>query len=256
MALPKTNILFFDLPTTLGVATSQNTWKVRLVLNYKRLSYRTQWVETSDLEATLRALDIPPTTTKPNGDPKWTLPALIDYTVSPPALLADSTPIIEYLERTYPPPDPALGLFRGGTRALHALFEHHLATRISAKMTPLMVGYMYAAKSARDKADFEARLGVGPDALMLPPGEEREARWAEVRAEFGVLAGVWEKGKSGGGVFIMGERPALTDFALGGLLMSWRHASPEDAWARVTEWDGGRWAEFAKALEEWAITPA
>jgi hypothetical protein len=171
-----TNIIFLDIPTVLPVPFSPNTWKVRsmvtivntshhhltfaphrLALNYKKLTYVTRWVETTDIASVCKSLGIPPTSTLPDGTPRYTLPAFVDNTTSPPALLSDSTPTIEYLERMYPYPDSSRALCLPANRTLHALFEYHVAHSITAQLLPVMVMHMYDKKTPRDRVHFRKR---------------------------------------------------------------------------------------------------
>ena len=72
----------------------------RFILNYKRLPYRTVWVEFHDVERAFRAINAPPTATARDGRPVYTLPALVDPSRSPsnPVILTNPNMIAEYLE--------------------------------------------------------------------------------------------------------------------------------------------------------------
>ena len=72
----------------------------RFILNYKRLPYRTVWVEFHDVERVLRSINAPPTATARDGRPIFTLPALVDPSRSPhnPVILTNPNMIAEYLE--------------------------------------------------------------------------------------------------------------------------------------------------------------
>ena len=48
--------VLFDLPGKDGRAWSPNTWKVRSVLNYKKVPYQTEWIEFPDIVPKLRDL--------------------------------------------------------------------------------------------------------------------------------------------------------------------------------------------------------
>ncbi|KAG1743046.1 hypothetical protein EDB19DRAFT_1927488 [Suillus lakei] len=199
-------IIFLDIRTVLPVPTSPNTWKVRLTLNYKELAYGTKWVETADIESVCKSLGIPPTSMLPDGTPKYTLPALIDNTFAPPAFLSDSTPIIEYLERTYPDPDSSRALCPPPSRALHALFEYHVAHSITAQLLPVM-----------KLEDIELR------------GKDREEHWKKIEGAFDLLATFMQ---SGSGELFTGSNLSLADCTLGGLLLALRYDSPDEAWIK------------------------
>lgn len=49
-------LLLFDIPSKEGRAWSPNVWKVRAVLNYKKIPYRTEWIEFPDIEPKMKEL--------------------------------------------------------------------------------------------------------------------------------------------------------------------------------------------------------
>jgi len=270
-----TKIIFLDILTILPVATSPNTWKVRsviaicccqlilniqihrLALNYKQLNYETKWVETTDIESVCKSLGIPPTSALPDGTPKYTLPALIDNTFSPPTLLSDSTPIIEYLERTYPDPDPSRALYPPTSRSLHAVFEYHVAHSITAQLLPVMIMDLYSKKTPRDRIHFrqrtEAAYGKKLEDIELK-GSEREEQWEKIEGAFNLLASFMQVGSGGDVQFFSGSNPSLADCTFGGLLLMLRYVSPDEAWIKASSWSNGRWGRYMAALERWTTS--
>ncbi|KAH7890437.1 glutathione S-transferase [Phlebopus sp. FC_14] len=248
-----TKIEFFDILTAISVPTSPNTWKVRLALNYKGLSYMTHWVEAVDIESVCKSYGIPPTSISPSNEPKYTLPAIIDRTFGDPVALSDSTPIIEYLERTYPDPDPSRALCPPITSALLALFEHHIAS-ITAQLFPVLVMHMYDKKSPRDRVHFrermEAAFGKKLEDIELKEPERTEA-WKRLESAFDLLAVCMTKNEHG--QFFAGERLMLADCALGGLLLALKYFSPDEALVKLGSWSGGKWTRYLGAMEEWTI---
>ncbi|KAJ4987959.1 hypothetical protein SVAN01_06534 [Stagonosporopsis vannaccii] len=98
--------IFYDLPSKQGTAWSLNPWKTRLILNYKGIDYRTEWVEFPDVEPKMKSLGLPP---NPKDAPGY----FTDYSI--PAIKyedgsyqMDSWPIAHELEKRYP--SPALNL--------------------------------------------------------------------------------------------------------------------------------------------------
>jgi hypothetical protein len=49
-------IVLYDLACTKGVCFSPAAWRVRLMLNYKRIPYKTIVIEFPDIEPTLKGL--------------------------------------------------------------------------------------------------------------------------------------------------------------------------------------------------------
>jgi len=94
------------------------------VLNYKRLLYRTAWVEYQDVERTLRSIGAPPASVGRDGRPVYALPAIMvpQRPSEPPIVLSSANAIVEYLEMTH----PARPVFPDGSRALQLAFVHYL----------------------------------------------------------------------------------------------------------------------------------
>ncbi|KAF9479822.1 hypothetical protein BDN70DRAFT_833824 [Pholiota conissans] len=247
----RTDIILLDIPSTLQNPISPHVWKVRMVLNYKKLRYHNQWVPTVKIEATSRALGIPPTGTKPDGRPHYTLPAIIDRTNSEhPVVLSDSIPIIEYLERAYPAmPDDAL--FPPRTRETQVQFNRGAVMQIMFKIPELAANAHLASKVEEDRPEFRARfekLYGKPFDQIEKRGEEREALCKRLQQDFKCVADMIDKNEKG--PFLMGERIRFMDFALCGCLMFIKCLSPDDVWVRICSWQGGRWARYFDAFQE------
>ncbi|CAN9135125.1 unnamed protein product [Alternaria alternata] len=53
-------IVLYDLACTKGVCFSPAVWRIRLMLNYKRIPYKTIFIEFPDIEPTLKGLILSP----------------------------------------------------------------------------------------------------------------------------------------------------------------------------------------------------
>lgn len=49
-------IILYDLACIKNVCFAPRVWRIRLMLNYKRVPYRTVFLELPDIEATLKGL--------------------------------------------------------------------------------------------------------------------------------------------------------------------------------------------------------
>lgn len=79
-------------------------------------------------------------------------------------------------------------------------------------------------------------------AARIQHTQKREEQWAEVQAQFTLLAGILEKNAGDGdGVVVMGHELTYADFAICSVLLWIEKVAPHEGWARVREWDGGRW---------------
>ncbi|KAL7948620.1 hypothetical protein V8C42DRAFT_351662 [Trichoderma barbatum] len=91
----------FDIPTKAPqVCWSMNIWRTRLLLNYKGLHYKTEWVEYPDIGPRLNQ-HVPP---NENG-PKFTLPAI---QMPDSSYVMDSYKIADLIEEKHPEPSLAL----------------------------------------------------------------------------------------------------------------------------------------------------
>jgi hypothetical protein len=52
-------VILYDLPSQKGNAWNFNCWKTRLILNFKGVDYKTQWVEYPDIAPTWKELYVP-----------------------------------------------------------------------------------------------------------------------------------------------------------------------------------------------------
>ncbi|KAF8994491.1 hypothetical protein BDQ17DRAFT_1401424 [Cyathus striatus] len=207
-------ITFFDVPSKVqDKAWSPTNWKIRYVLNYKQLPYKTQWIEYPDIELFCKNKGIAPTGTKTDGSPFYTLPAIHDDTTG--VFLADSIPIAQYLDETYPYTPVVIPI---GTEVLMNAF----IDACTAKMTAI---WPIALPNIVDI--FLMHLGLG-DIVA----------WFE---------------KNGGKSFVMGDKPTFCDFVLGATLTGFKVILGEDSidWKAVSSSHGGRLARFLDDLKDY-----
>lgn len=226
----------------------------RFILNYKRLPYRTVWVEFPDVEATLRSIGAPPSSRKSDGRSVYTLPVIVDPTRNPqtPHILSNANNIAEYLETRY----PARSIFPEGSRALQSLFVHHIQDVFVKPLLPLMVPVSYDQLPERTQTHF---LGVFrsrprmPTASSLPLQEpQREHAWQLVKEQFDFLSVILDKNVGDGdGIVIQGYHVSYADFALCSVLLWIEQMAPQDGWARIRDWNGGRWARLRQRCQDY-----
>ena len=217
----------------------------RMVLNYKQLPYRTEWLEYPDIEGFCRSHDIPPTGTRADGSGYYSLPAIHDPKTG--IYVADSIKIAEYLEETYPEtpavfPDNSLGLQRAFTGALGrgplaALWQFIMP------LTPAILNPPSAEYFRRTKKDS---VGGKDWEVAIPQGEERVVEWNKLKEGLGLIANWYKVGQP----FIMGETASWGDFAWGGYLWWVRElfgAESQD-WKDLDASSEGRWSTLLDAL--------
>ncbi|KIJ62248.1 hypothetical protein HYDPIDRAFT_30514 [Hydnomerulius pinastri MD-312] len=249
----RTAITFFDIQTTIPgpVPTSPNTWRVRLILNYKNLAYETCWVEAADIETVCKSRGIPPSSTKPDGTPKYTLPAIIDCQPSGTVCVSESVLITEYLEKTYPDDDATRAIIPPGKKSLLLSFEHKIALTITSQLWPLIALDMYSKKTPRDKRHFRQRMeaAFGKPLEEIPlVGEERQELWRKVECAFDAAAkGLGRDDRQD--PMSPGNHPSFVDFTLCGLLLMFFHIAPDEAWPKICGWNGGFWGKYFSAFQ-------
>lgn len=178
------------------------------ILNYKRLPYRTKWVEFADVENTLRAIGAPPSSIRHDGRPVFSLPVIVDSSQSPtrPTVLSRADTIAEYLELTY----PARPIFPDGSRALQNLFVHFIHEVLAKPLLPILVPLSHQRLPERSQAHF-------PGGAAPLGSAEREQAWRAAKDQFNFLAKMMDKNigdSTCDGIVVMGRSVTYADFAL------------------------------------------
>ncbi|KAJ7193125.1 hypothetical protein GGX14DRAFT_593187 [Mycena pura] len=259
-ANPTAVITLYDSPGVRSQTWVPNIWRIRFILNYKRLPYRTIWVEFPDVEATLRGIGAPPSSQRSDGRPVYTLPVISDAiaNVQAPIILSNANNIAEYLDVNY----PARPVFPEGSRALQTLFVHYIQEVCAKPLLPIMVPISHDRLPERTQSHFHGGGSAGrggaraqtpaPLPNALPPGPQREHAWRLVQAQFDFLALVLDKNAGDGdGVVAQGRHVSYADFALCAVLLWIEQMAPHDGWARVRDWNGGRWARLWQRCQDY-----
>ncbi|KAJ7599499.1 hypothetical protein C8J56DRAFT_815929, partial [Mycena floridula] len=233
-------ITLFDIVGNSSLPWCPNVWRVRFILNYKRLSYHTIWVEIQDVEATLRAMGAAPSCVRSDGTPLYTLPAIVDakHNLKP---ISNANDIAEYLESAY----PARPVFPTGSRALQALFVHYIREVFMKPLLPIMI-LIPLTHQRVPECSPEHCLGT------MRSGPHREHAWALVKDQFDRLAAILDKNVGDGdGICCFGDELSYADFVLCSILVWIEQMAPLDGWVRVREWNGGRWTRLRERCSDY-----
>ncbi|EKM76382.1 hypothetical protein AGABI1DRAFT_108910 [Agaricus bisporus var. burnettii JB137-S8] len=241
-------ITFYDIAAIDSIKTaSPNTWKTRFVLNYKKLPYKTVYLELPEIETEFKKLGIPPSELS-GPKPRYTCPSIIDDSNNTP--VTEAYAIAEYLDKAYPHTPK---VFPPGTEALQAAFYAQFYPVIHPMMQFLLPNAISILKPASVDYFIRARGEAFGELMIEPKGEQRVEAWKQVQAAFDTLHGWLNKSP---GPYFMGETVTFADFVLGGLLYTlvliWGENSPE--WKDIMTWNNGRWAAFKESLEPYAST--
>ncbi|KLO18018.1 hypothetical protein SCHPADRAFT_820382 [Schizopora paradoxa] len=244
------SITLYDIPAAVpGKTLSPNVFKTRLALAYKGLSFKTEWLELSEIETKMREIGADPTSTWEDGRPLYTLPVIRDHTTG--RIVSDSTKIAFYLDDVYPDRPP---LF-----PFHARAPIMMVNEFFAPTAMLPGGDMFshgAFKRFAPPSIEYIRRTRGEEFLTRVrsfSAEEQERRWPAVREGFSKVAKMLDANGNGEDkIFFYGDKPSFADFIVIGYLhyieVSLGAESVE--WKEVQEWDGGRWAKMLRFSEK------
>ncbi|KAF8997749.1 hypothetical protein BDQ17DRAFT_1248298 [Cyathus striatus] len=246
-------ITFYDLALNVPLQTgSVHCWKGRFALNYKGVPYQTKLLEYPEVEGYYKEHGIPPSSTKPDGTPFYTLPAIYDDATG--AKITDSMKIAEYLDKAYPSGKP--DIIPRGTEVMHHAFEDIFTSTLSP-LWPLFLGHV-PDKLNPPSAEYFNRtrahvFGVSDLKDLFPRGEEAfNAQLKKVEEALGKIDG-WYKA-AGDKPFIGGNTPIFADFIVGSLLISFKCTLGDDSteWKAMRTWHGGRWEKVIENLKEYS----
>ncbi|KAF5389922.1 hypothetical protein D9757_003641 [Collybiopsis confluens] len=252
-----TTIIFYDISfAEPNVCWSPNTWKTRFCLNYKGLSYRTEWVEYPDIESVCRRIGAAPTHKTPvdvikvDVTPAYTFPVIYDPTTK--RAISESFEIALYLDATYP---NTPRLIPPGTHDFQLAFVSLAMLRIIPHAGPLMrVKVFKKLAQGRSQEYFrrtrEAMYGKKIEEFE-PEGEASIEVWKGFQAGLQLLDEVARK--ETGGDYLHGANPIFADFALAGIFQ-WCKAgfgADSEQWKEIMEWQDGRWAAFVARLDKY-----
>ncbi|KAJ3562611.1 hypothetical protein NP233_g9465 [Leucocoprinus birnbaumii] len=245
-------ITFYDLAANDSVKCwSPNTWKTRYILNYKKLPYRTIYVEFEKVDTVIKEAGFTSSRPNPDGTPAYTVPSIIDDATG--ALVTDSYKIAEYLDKQYPDTPKA---FPPGTEALQAAFyaQWNARTR-DILMFPIIIPSVPRIITKESSLEYYYRTRNSwfgkPVDQVRPQGEDFEKLWKQLTAFFDELDGWYAKSS---GQFLTGETPSFADFTVAGVVKVLRIIRGEDSedWQKFSTFNSGRWAKLEQALEKYA----
>ncbi|KAI4272413.1 MAG: hypothetical protein L6R38_006617 [Xanthoria sp. 2 TBL-2021] len=201
-------IILFDLPGKGHCSSwSPNTWKTRLVLNYKQIPYTTQWIELNHIAPHFKSLGIPPNPPSLNPKP-YTVPAI---RLPDGTYIMDSKNIAASLEEKYP--DPPLHLDSPQLAKVGEIFGRLLMPMrgilipkiVRNLLNPESVPYFHESRSKQ--------FGMPLEQLDKELGGD--AQWEEAKPIIREIAALIEEG---GGPFVLGGEVSYADFILVGAL--------------------------------------
>ncbi|PYH99130.1 putative glutathione S-transferase [Aspergillus ellipticus CBS 707.79] len=206
-------IVFFDLPTkTPCITWSPNPWKTRLLLNFKGIDYRTQWVEYPDIKPTFEK-HIPP---NPTGFP-YSIPTVL---LPDGTYIMDSREIANSIEKQYP--QPSLHLDSNYLTKIESIWSRHMSI-----VRPLFIPQVPKRLLNEGSLDYwyttrEEMFGMSLDQLEKEQGGDKI--WDETES---VIREATELLKENKGPFFMGEVISYADLVWTSILLFHQRLGPD-----------------------------
>ncbi|KAJ7136041.1 hypothetical protein C8R44DRAFT_869730 [Mycena epipterygia] len=240
-------IVFYDIASAPPATPfAVNPCKTRYALNFKRVHYRTEWVDLPDVASVRKKLNVAPVRKFRDGSSYHTLPIIEDPSTG--EVIGDSFDIAVYLDKTFPDAPP---LLPPSTTALQAAFNTHVDNTFNPFNAILLFhGIPFNPGTAEaSKVSICWRMEKERWEDITVEGEERVQTLEAFKAALGELA-KWY-GYSDG-PFMEGENPLYADFILGAWLRYMSVAMPVKEWEDVQTWQDGLWGRLHRALEKYA----
>ncbi|KAK1235657.1 hypothetical protein PQX77_001111 [Marasmius sp. AFHP31] len=224
------------IPESLGA--SPNDRKVILTMNYKKLPFKVIIITMDDIEGTAKSIGAPPTSRKPDGTPRYTVPFIHDSDTG--KCISDSFRIAQYLDEAYPETPKVVP---AGTEILQAAFIQI----VEEKLAPIGEVYLPKVSELASSEAMESRArkyGAIPPPL---PAEEQVKIWEKLKVGYDGLKEAYEMGDRHNRdgkerIFLMGDEPVFADLAFAAWIImvkiTWGDESEE--WESATRWVDGR----------------
>ncbi|KAK4184336.1 hypothetical protein QBC35DRAFT_506174 [Podospora australis] len=240
MASDGNEIVLIDLPSRDPRKTwSYNPWKTRLLLNFKGLPYKTEWVEYPNLRPRLEPNITPPPADDPYTSPTIQLPSG-EY-------IMDSWAIADYIEASYPSPP------------LHLKSEYltRLRTILTDLMTPLRAVFVPLVPKrilTEESIPYFVRTRTedldGIDLEIWAKEKGGDSAWQQAEPHFKQVTAMLKENE---GRYFMGETVSYVDFVWAANLLFFRRIG-EDVFQKALEisGDGKAHEELLEGVKVWA----
>ena len=220
-----------------------------MILNYKGLDYRTEWLEYPEIEPKLKSLGGKPTDKRDDETDKYTLPAIHDSESD--AVVTDSFVIAKYLDEKYPSTPSFVP--RGCDAAIILLDEHFMG----------YFGHIYSViirpiiralnpPSAKFFSEAHLQRSDWEDVVKEDDGPGKTEAYAKFRECLEQLASVYDKnGKET--IFFINDSFSFADCITIAFLKWVRTMVGVDSeeWKILENCAGGRWTKQIAEGEKW-----
>ena len=222
----------------------------RIVLNYKGIPHKTEWIEFPEIAEVAKHIGAPHTFLRRGGKPSYTVPILRDPTTD--RCLAGSLQIALNIERLYP---DLPKLFPAGLEDAITEFDNKFLRSVATGLAPLLLSRIWAQLHDESRDYFRTsreRMFRGSLETFSAPGADTVARWIAVREALEPFARDADA-RGASNTFLLGERETYADIVvacwLGWARRMWGTDTQE--WAELETWHGGRWGRLTRAFKKW-----
>lgn len=203
-------IILVDLPSKgdKPIGWSLNPWKARAALNYKKLPYKTEWIEYPDLAPKLSSYGVP----KNEGPAAYT-----DYSAPAAKMpdgkwIMDSRKIAEALDKLQP--TPSLHMDKGDVIDKVQATVLDLFGQLRPEVMPRIPPKLLNPRSAEYFEETRAkRFGMPLSELAKSDGAGEQA-WKNAEPSIKKLAEILREKP---GSLALGEEVSFADFVIGGM---------------------------------------
>ncbi|GJJ15329.1 hypothetical protein Clacol_009605 [Clathrus columnatus] len=216
-----------------------------MALEYKQIPYRTVWLEYPEIEPTMLSIGAKPSGVKPDGEPWYTIPVIVDE-INPgpdgkPVPITDSWVIAEYLDDKF----PDRPLFPKGSKGLQRLLHESFIKVALYETAQLLLPRFYENFNEASQPYFRAtREGYFRKtfAEMCPKGStEWDETWKCLEKGLNELAVSLDKnGPLMDNPYAMGKIFSYADITIASALYTYSTTYPTE-WEKMCKWNGGRW---------------
>jgi glutathione S-transferase len=235
------------------------TCNCRLTLNYKRVPYKTVWVESADIQRAMKEAGAVPLSGGkwPDGVERYSVPAIKDPDTG--KVLSDSFEIAQYLDEKFPDRPT---LVPKGTEAQQAKFSENVPALLhpvyiySIITLLIFIKHLLQSLAAAGTYITWAKLSeYGKPAFeetmrQIDGGPPFAERPVPTDADFEKMDNVFERlaeaidahgGKNGR---LYGDQTTFADFAVGAVFQWLRHILSQERFEKLLQLNGDRWKKL------------
>ncbi|KAK4166344.1 hypothetical protein QBC43DRAFT_257803 [Cladorrhinum sp. PSN259] len=244
-------IVLFDIPSKPPLdAWSLNPWKTRLILHFKGLDYRTEWLEYPEIAPRLKD-HVEPWPANPRTNSAGTTHTIPTVILPSGEYIMDSRKIANRLEELYP--SPPLHLDSPYQAKIESAMNK-IMNHISPVYIPLIPKrILNEASHPHWYRTREITEGMDLDTLWETQGGQKAFDALEQSGDLQEVTG-WLK-ENDEGPFFLGKEVSYADFVWVGFLVFIKRIGEEDVYGEILKrsGDAGVHERLLDAVKQWTV---